>query len=148
MDKLLNEMQLRVLSKSLNEAFVRGVVAAFCVEVNPTIEEIDDIKTAVSEVITNSIVHGYDRESGYIDIQCNLYSDFVDIVITDYGKGIIDIKAAMQPFFTTRPEDERSGMGFTIVQSFMSSLDVTSTDKGTTVRMSKIFNEAADNARA
>ena len=136
--KLLNEMTLNVKSLSVNEGFVRSAVAAFCVEINPTVDEITDIKTAVSEAITNCVVHAYPNEVGDILIKVKLYQNKVDIQITDYGEGIDNIEEAKEPFFTTKPEQERSGMGFTVMESFMDNLSVEKNrGKGITVRMTK-----------
>ena len=136
--KLLNEMTLNVKSLSVNEGFVRSAVAAFCVEINPTVNEITDIKTAVSEAITNCVVHAYPNEVGDILIKVKLYENKVDIQITDYGEGIENIDEAKEPFFTTKPEQERSGMGFTVMESFMDNLSVEKNrGKGITVRMTK-----------
>ncbi len=139
---LLNEMFLTIPSLSKNQAFARSVVAAFCVSANPTLEEINDIKTAVSEAVTNCVVHGYRSGEGKIEISAKLYEDTVEIEIKDYGVGISDTAKAMQPFFTTKPEQERSGMGFTVMQAFMDEVKISSKkDKGTTVFMKKIFEK-------
>ncbi len=136
--KLLNEMTLSVKSLSVNEGFVRSAIAAFCVEANPTLDEITDIKTAVSEAITNCVVHAYPTSVGDILIKVKLFEGKVDISITDYGEGIDNIEQAKEPFFTTKPEQERSGMGFTVMESFMDSFDVEKNrGKGITVRMTK-----------
>ena len=136
--KLLNEMTLSVKSLSVNEGFVRSAIAAFCVEANPTLDEITDIKTAVSEAITNCVVHAYPTSVGDILIKVKLFESKVDISITDYGEGIDNIEQAKEPFFTTKPEQERSGMGFTVMESFMDSFDVEKNrGKGITVRMTK-----------
>ena len=136
--EILNEMTLSVKSLSVSEGFVRSAVAAFCVELNPTMDEITDIKTAVSEAITNCVVHAYPSEIGDILIKVKLYKNQVDIQITDYGKGIENIEQAKEPFYTTKPEQERSGMGFTVMESFMDSLSVEQNrGKGITVRMTK-----------
>jgi len=134
-----NKMQLTFLSKSANEAFARSAVAAFVSQLDPTLEELADIKTAVSEAVTNAIVHGYEREIGKVTISCELYRDKkVIIVIRDEGKGIEDISLATQPFFTKSADSERSGLGFTVMQTFMDSLDVRSAPgQGTTVTLSK-----------
>ena len=146
-----NEMTLTVSSKSCNESFARSAVGAFCAQLNPTIEEIGDIKTAVSEAVTNSIVHGYNyEENGKIDIWVGLNVEInaVYIKICDHGKGIPDVAKAMQPFFTSCLTDERSGMGFTVMQAFTDELNVKSElGKGTTVKMRKIIGacEEAEN---
>ncbi len=136
----INEMKLTFLSKSSNEAFARVVAAAFVSQLDPTIEELTDVKTAVSEAVTNSIIHGYENGSGEIEMICKLYPDFVNIVISDKGKGIENIELARQPLYTSKPEMERSGMGFTVMESFMDSVEVISEPgKGTTVIMNKKF---------
>lgn len=136
--ELLNEMTLSVKSLSINEGFVRSAIAAFCVEANPTLDEITDIKTAVSEAITNCVVHAYPTQVGDILIKVKLYKDKVQMSITDYGTGIENIEQAKEPFYTTRPDQERSGMGFTVMESFMDDLVVEKNrGKGITVRMTK-----------
>lgn len=133
-----NMMELKFLSKSQNESFARTVVAAFAAQLDPTIEEIADIKTAVSEAVTNSIIHGYENKMGIITIKSYISSNKIIIEVIDEGKGIEDIDRAMQPLFTTRLEEERAGMGFTVMQTFMDELQVESTPgKGTLVRMTK-----------
>lgn len=119
-----NYMSLTFAAKSKNEAFARSVVGAFALELEPTIEELGDIKTAVSEAVTNSIVHGYASGSGEITIKAIIEKKMLTIQIIDNGVGIDDIERARQPFFTTRPNDERSGMGFTVMESFMDKVDV------------------------
>ena len=136
--ELLNEMTLSVKSLSVNEGFVRSAIAAFCVEATPTLDEITDIKTAVSEAITNCVVHAYPTQVGDILIKVKLYKDKVQMSITDYGTGIENIEQAKEPFYTTRPDQERSGMGFTVMESFMDDLVVEKNrGKGITVRMTK-----------
>ena len=138
--EIINEMSLSVKSLSVNESFVRSVVAGFCVSANPSLDEITDIKTAVSEAITNCVVHAYPDSVGKIDINVKLYENMVKISITDYGVGIDDIEQALQPFFTTKPTEDRSGMGFTVMESFMDEFSVTKNkSKGITVHMTKIF---------
>ena len=133
-----NEMKLEFLSKSNNEAFARITVAAFVASLDPTIEEISDIKTAVSEAVTNSIVHGYEDKLGIINLRCKINDREVTIEISDNGKGIENIEMAKQPLYTSKPNLERSGMGFTIMESFMDEMQVESTvGKGTTVFMKK-----------
>lgn len=131
---------MRLAAKSHNEAFARNVVASFAVEISPTLEEINDIKTAVSEAVTNCVVHAYKDESGIVEIECKVDEKerSIEIVVRDFGKGIADVKQAVEPFFTTSPEDERSGMGFTIIETFMDEMNVESTPgKGTVVRMKR-----------
>ena len=121
-----NEMKLEFLSKSNNEAFARITVAAFASQLDPTIEELADIKTAVSEAVTNSIIHAYDGKDGLIKIASKLSNNTIQIEISDNGKGIEDIEIAKQPLFTSKPDLERSGMGFTIMESFMDEMKVES----------------------
>ena len=118
----LNEMQLDFVSKSENESFARVVVAAFASQLDPTLDELADIKTAVSEAVTNSIIHGYEDTTGIIRINSKLYDDRIVISVQDWGKGIEDIELARQPLWTSKPELERSGMGFTIMENFMDEL--------------------------
>ena len=133
-----NEMNLQFISKSNNEAFARITVAAFVAQLDPTVEEISDIKTAVSEAVTNSIIHGYEGKEGIVKINCKLIDDEVKIEISDNGVGIENVQKAKEPLFTTKPEQERSGMGFTIMESFMDETKVISKlNEGTTVYMSK-----------
>ena len=134
--KFGNYMILEFPSKSCNEAFARSAVACFAAQLDPTLEELGDIRTAVSEAVTNCIVHAYPDELGVIILRCRILKDNVlDIVVKDKGIGIADIEQARRPAFTTGGAD-RSGMGFTIMESFMTSLSVTSVPgKGTTVHM-------------
>lgn len=133
-----NEMKLEFISKSNNEAFARISVAAFVSQLDPTIEEISDIKTAVSEAVTNSIVHGYEDTLGIVTVICKIHENEISIEISDNGKGIEDIDIAKQPLYTTRPNLERSGMGFTIMESFMDDLQIESVlGIGTKVTMRK-----------
>ncbi|HHY70249.1 MAG TPA: anti-sigma F factor [Thermoanaerobacterales bacterium] len=143
----LNEMQLDFLSKSQNESFARVVVAAFASQLDPTLDKLADIKTAVSEAVTNCIIHGYDDTIGTIRINSKLYKDKIVISIQDWGKGIEDIEEARQPLWTSKPELERSGMGFTIMEDFMDELKVESTlGEGTLVTMTKNINSGARQA--
>lgn len=140
----MNSFDMRLAAKSHNEAFARNVVASFAVEISPTLEEINDIKTAVSEAVTNCVVHAYKDESGIVEIECKVDEKerSIEIVVRDFGKGIADVKQAVEPFFTTSPEDERSGMGFTIIETFMDEMNVESTPgKGTVVRMKKVMSK-------
>ena len=140
---IVNSMELKIPSKSINERFARSVVSAFVLQLDPTINELSDIKTAVSEAVTNSIVHGYSDSSGIIYIKGEISEDnLITIKIRDKGKGIPDIKKAMEPLFTTKAEAERSGMGFSFMEAFMDSLEGESTPgKGTLVKMSKIIGK-------
>lgn len=134
----INEMKIEFFSKSCNEAFARVVAAAFVSQLDPTLEEIADIKTAVSEAVTNAIIHGYENKQGYVSMYCKLYEKSVEIVVIDEGKGIEDIELARQPLYTSKPEMERSGMGFTVMESFMDKVEVISEPgKGTKVTMNK-----------
>lgn len=135
---IVNEFKLEVDSKSVNEAFCRVVVSSFITPLDPTIEELSDLKTAISEAITNCIVHGYREKQGKIYITGQIFDDnIVKIRIKDKGVGIADVKQAMQPLFTTGNED-RSGLGFTVMQSFCDRINVTSKlGKGTTVTLTK-----------
>ena len=135
-----NEMKLEFISKSSNEAFARIAVAAFASQLDPTIEELADIKTAVSEAVTNSIIHGYDNKQGIVKITAKLKENEIIITISDKGKGIENIETAKEPLYTTKPNLERSGMGFTIMESFMDSMEVESIlGLGTKITMSKII---------
>lgn len=141
-EKCENEMKLEFISKSSNEAFARVAVAAFAAQLDPTIEELADIKTAVSEAVTNSIIHGYEDKQGIIKIVCKLKENEIIIEISDTGKGIEDIEAAKEPLYTTKPNLERSGMGFTIMESFMDSMEIESIiGLGTKVTMAKKIKE-------
>ncbi len=133
-----NEMLLEFESKSQNESFARTVVAAFAAQLDPTIEELADIKTAVSEAVTNSIIHGYSDCLGMIKMHCIITGNTISIEIIDEGVGIENIEKAMEPLYTTRPELERSGMGFSFMEAFMDELEVESTlGKGTIIKMNK-----------
>ena len=133
-----NEMKLEFLSKSSNEAFARITVAAFASQLDPTIEELADIKTAVSEAVTNCIIHGYENRIGIVKIYAKLIENEITIEISDNGKGIENIEMAKEPLYTTKPNLERSGMGFTIMESFMDSIEVESiVGLGTKVTMRK-----------
>ena len=140
-----NMMKLEFLSKSTNEGFARVAVASFVSQLDPTIEELNDVKTAVSEAVTNSIIHGYEnREDGIIKIEASILNNTVTISIEDFGKGIEDIKKAMEPLYTSTPDLERSGMGFTVMKSFMDEIEVESTKgKGTIVVMNKKFESVS-----
>ena len=134
--KFENFMILEIPSKSANEAFARSAVACFAAQLDPTLDELGDIRTAVSEAVTNAIVHAYPDRLGVVTLRCRILKDNVlDIVVKDRGVGIPDVERARQPMFTTGGAD-RSGMGFTIMESFMTSLEIQSTaGKGTTVHM-------------
>ena len=144
MDKMLNnEMKLEFLSKSNNEAFARITVAAFASQLDPTIEELADIKTAVSEAVTNSIIHGYEDKTGIVKVEAQLKDNEITIEISDNGKGIENVEAAKQPLYTTKPNLERSGMGFTIMESFMDEVDISSVvGIGTRITMKKTIKKS------
>lgn len=133
-----NNMVIVFDAKSKNEGFARVAVSAFITMLNPTMEELSDVKTAVSEAVTNSIIHGYDGKQGKVTLECSVEGDVVSIIVSDEGKGIENIEKAMEPLFTTRPELERSGMGFSFMEAFMDDLEVTSRlEQGTQVFMKK-----------
>ena len=133
-----NEMKLEFISKSVNEAFARISIAAFASQLDPTIEDLADIKTAVSEAVTNCIIHGYDNKQGIVKIVAKLKNNEIIIEISDNGKGIENVDIAKEPLYTTKPNLERSGMGFTIMESFMDNLEIESiVGLGTKVTMSK-----------
>ena len=137
-------MELKFLSRSENEIFARNAVAAFILPLNPSLSELSDVKTAVSEAVTNAIVHGYGGKEGWITLRCKTKKNSLHIEISDSGKGIDDVEKAQQPFFTTASEEERSGMGFTIMQTFMTEFSLQSQKGvGTTVTMDKNFNAKA-----
>lgn len=139
-----NKMKIEFLSKSENEGFARVAVAAFISQLDPTIEELTDIKTAVSEAVTNAIIHGYDNKEGNIIIETNINANEIQVIIADEGKGIENIELAMQPLYTSRPDLERSGMGFTVMETFMDSLIVESQlGKGTKVMMKKVLKSVS-----
>ena len=139
-----NEMRLEFESKSQNESFARTVVAAFAAQLDPTIEELADIKTAVSEAVTNSIIHGYSDRIGVINMHCIICDNELTVEITDEGVGIENIEKAMEPLYTTKPELERSGMGFSFMEAFMDELCVKSiVGKGTEVIMKKRVGKTA-----
>ena len=141
-----NEMKIEFLSKSQNEAFARIAVAAFIAQLDPTLEEIADIKTAVSEAVTNSIIHGYEGKVGIVKLVCKIVQNEVFIEISDTGKGIENIEVAKQPLFTTKSNLERSGMGFTIMESFMDDVKIESVvNLGTKVTMSKKIKKIEEN---
>ena len=140
--KLLNEMELDIKALSINEGFARSCVAAFCVQANPSLDEITDIKTAVSEAVTNCVVHAYPSIPGNICIKVKLYENSVDIEILDNGIGIEDFEKAREPFYTSKPNEERSGMGFAVMESFMDNLELkNNTNKGLIVKMQKFFQK-------
>lgn len=133
-----NEMRVRFDARSVNEGFARVAVAAFVTELNPTLDEVADVKTAVSEAVTNAIIHAYDSPEEQVELACKVTENLVEIEIVDTGKGIADVTLAMEPFYTTKPELERSGMGFAFMEAFMDEVRVTSAPgEGTRVWMCK-----------
>lgn len=135
-----NEMILEFSSVSKNESFARAVVAAFVSQLDPTLEELSDLKTAVSEAVTNAIIHGYEKTDGSIKIRTRLEGNEAQIEIEDYGAGIPDISRAVEPFYTSKPEMERSGMGFAFMEAFMDDLHIeSSVGNGTKIIMRKVI---------
>ena len=133
-----NEMVLEFDSRSQNEGFVRVAVAAFATQLNPTLEEVADLKTAVSEAVTNVVIHACREKTGKVRIECSVRGKEMTVTVIDYGVGIENIEKAMEPLYTTRPELDRSGMGFAFMEAFMDDLEVESTPgKGTRVHMWK-----------
>lgn len=128
--KKSNFMEVNFKALSVNESFARVCVAGFCVQLNPTLDQLGDIKTAVSEAVTNCVVHAYPKKNGIINLRCEIEDDEIKIVVKDSGIGIVDIEKAREPFFTTKPEDERSGMGFAVMESFMDKLEVEANPTG------------------
>lgn len=140
MDKFENEMCLTFQAKSCNEALARMTVAAFLTPLNPTLEELADTKTAVSEAVTNAIIHGYGEKEGIVELWCARKGREVFFHVKDTGYGIADIKTAMEPMYTTKPEMERSGMGFSFMEAFTDELTVESAvGEGTLVKMKKVI---------
>lgn len=141
----MNKMKIEFDAISENEAFARVCVAAFVARLDPTLDEINDVKTAVSEAVTNSIIHGYDEKGGLIEVMVSINENEAIISIRDYGKGIEDVAQAMMPMFTTGEDKERSGMGFTFMEVFMNTVEVISEPGvGTTVVMTKRFGEQGE----
>lgn len=133
-----NEMELIFDSRSANERFARVAVAAFMTQLNPTVEEVSDVKTAVSEAVTNAIIHGYEQEIHKVSMRCRIEGDLLSVTIKDTGKGIEDVKQAMMPMYTSKPEADRSGMGFSFMEAFMDKVTVESAPgRGTSVSMEK-----------
>ena len=143
--KLTNHAKINLPAIVGNEGFARAAVAAFCTTLSPSLEEINDIKTAVSEAVTNVIVHAYPDRTGEVDIEVAIYDeDLISITVTDYGIGVSDITEAKRPFFTTKSAQEHSGMGFTIMEAFMDELEVHSeSGSGTCVIMRKAIKQHA-----
>ena len=142
---MTNEMKLEFDSRSANEAFARVTVASFMTQLNPTLEEVSDVKTAVSEAVTNAIIHGYENHVNKVQIYAGIEGRTLHLEISDRGVGIPDVKKAMDPLYTTRPELERSGMGFSFMEAFMDEVQVESElGKGTIVRMKKIIGRGRE----
>ena len=145
MMKNTNEMELVFDSRPVNEGFARVSVAAFMTQLNPTLEEVSDVKTAVSEAVTNALIHGYDGKVKKIMIRCWIEGQTLYVEIKDEGKGIENVEKAMEPLFTTRPELDRSGMGFAFMEAFMDNVYVESElGKGTLVRMKKTIGKGRE----
>ncbi|MFR0665787.1 MAG: anti-sigma F factor [Faecalimonas umbilicata] len=143
--KNTNEMELVFDSRPVNEGFARVSVAAFMTQLNPTLEEVSDVKTAVSEAVTNALIHGYDGKVKKIMIRCWIEGQTLYVEIRDEGKGIENVEKAMEPLFTTRPELDRSGMGFAFMEAFMDNVYVESElGKGTLVRMKKTIGKGRE----
>ncbi len=142
-----NYLKLQFYSHPRNQAFARDAVAAFCLELEPSLTALSDIKTAVSEAVTNCTVHAYRGATGIVTVECIIEDKSLHIKVSDEGKGIEDVAQAVQPFYTSLPSDERSGMGFTIMQTFMDEFKVDSEKgKGTVVYMTKSFKAEVENA--
>ncbi len=132
-----NSMEIKFKAIAENEAFARNVVASFILPLNPSLSELEDIKTAVNEAITNVIVHAYPDKTGYVNMKIVTNDNKINITVSDNGIGIQDIERALTPFYTSKPNEERSGMGFTVMESFMDKLEVKNNKEGLTVSMSK-----------
>ena len=139
-----NEMEIRFDSRSENEGFARVSVASFLTQLNPTVEEVADVKTAVSEAVTNAIIHGYEQRVETVRIHCSIENQLFTVEISDRGKGIANVEKAMEPMFTTKPEDDRSGMRFSFMEAFMDSVEVESkVGEGTSVKMTKTIGKGS-----
>ena len=140
--KEVNEMEIKFMAISQNESFARACVSGFCLNTGLTVDELTDVKTAVSEAVTNSVVHAYPKEKGYIYMKIQIYKEYINIEIKDEGIGIDNIEKAREPFYTTKPNEDRSGMGFTVMESFMDKLEISKNeDKGVLVKMRKNINK-------
>ena len=136
--RTLNHMQIEFDAISENEQLARLAVAAFITPLNPTLEEMADVKTAISEAVTNAIIHGYEQSKGKVFIRCTLRGDLLEVEVEDKGHGIPDVELAMEPMYTTKPEADRSGMGFSFMEAFMDEISVESRlGEGTVVKMQK-----------
>lgn len=139
-----NEMEIRFDSRSENEGFARVSVASFLTQLNPTVEEVADVKTAVSEAVTNAIIHGYEQRVETVRIHCSIENQLFTVEISDRGKGIANVEKAMEPMFTTKPEDDRSGMGFSFMEAFMDTVEVESkVGEGISVKMTKTIGKGS-----
>ena len=138
-----NSMEIKFKAIAENESFARNVVASFILPLNPSISELEDIKTAVNEAVTNVIVHAYPEKTGYVTMKIITHDNKVNISISDNGIGIQDIERALTPFYTSKPNQERSGMGFTVMESFMDKLEVRNNKEGVTVNMEKEIEKEA-----
>ena len=139
-----NEMEIRFDSRSETEGFARVSVASFLTQLNPTVEEVADVKTAVSEAVTNAIIHGYEQRVETVRIHCSIENQLFTVEISDRGKGIANVEKAMEPMFTTKPEDDRSGMGFSFMEAFMDTVEVESkVGEGTSVKMTKTIGKGS-----
>ena len=139
-----NEMEICFDSRSENEGFARVSVASFLTQLNPTVEEVADVKTAVSEAVTNAIIHGYEQGVEKVKIHCSIENQLFTVEISDRGKGIANVEKAMEPMFTTKPEDDRSGMGFSFMEAFMDTVEVESkVGEGTSVKMTKTIGKGS-----
>ena len=140
-----NEMKIVFDSRPENEGLARVAVAAFCTQLNPTLEEVSDLKTAVSEAVTNCIIHAYEGKVQKIEVRCRMQGRVIWVDVIDKGIGIENISKAMEPMFTTKPEKDRSGMGFTFMEAFADEVKVRSVPgKGTTVKLIKIIGEGEE----
>ncbi len=137
-----NSMEIKFKAIPENEAFARNVVASFILPLNPSISELEDIKTAVNEAVTNVVVHAYPDKVGYVEMKIQTSGNVVEISISDNGIGIEDIERAITPFYTSKPDEERSGMGFTVMESFMDKFEVKNNKTGVTVYMNKMLEDA------
>ncbi|PRR83949.1 anti-sigma F factor [Clostridium vincentii] len=140
-----NKIKIEFEGKSQNEGFARVAIAAFASQLDPTLDELTDVKTAVSEAVTNSIIHGYEgKNEGIVFIEAELLQNEITIIISDLGKGIKDVDKAREPLYTSRPDLERSGMGFTVMETFMDSIEITSAEgEGTRIILKKKFNSVS-----
>ena len=145
MESIKNHMHLSFDAKSVNEGFARMVVMAFMADMNPTMDELEDVKTAVSEAVTNAIIHGYNDESKQVGLACVREGQKLTVIVEDQGVGIPNVEEARQPFYTTKPEQERSGMGFAFMEAFMDEIQVESVlGEGTCVTMTKYIARDCD----